>query len=439
MQHCIFKLFSAPHVQYLTEDRVKDIIEKCKEIGSWSQLIRVIGAVFNNPDSLSHSFLKNVDKSPKEVERSTETEKEIDTEEEEKEKETESVQDKAIRAVFIQRSESDEVNNQLTLDLDSLRRTYAALMEIPDHPFQGALINALLSLSRTVEMDLKYRQAWEKDSNYINIFIIVLEIPLLHSPEFIENAFPVFCRALGHVCVAGQAKLARIWSAFGTDRLRSLLQSLQQLITVKVINGEGRWGQTYQINDDEGIAGATKVMKILYYASIFGGDYDPPEVLADEKMIDASVSESMHELLQGAVGFEPKEPQEQKEDPLAKDLGVCALNCRKPLVSYEEFINEPLNDNIDISTDYAYYRTDRVESNGKFSFIPNSFILTTASKYTSMYFDNRIRMLNERRTSLLQTIVHGGPAMPYLRVRVRRDHIIDDSLVAVSITQIPIK
>ncbi|XP_041359668.1 ubiquitin-protein ligase E3A-like [Gigantopelta aegis] len=417
-------------IQFLTEDKVKDIIVKCNEEGSWSQLIRVIGAVFNNPESLSRSFLKTVDKSSKEVIRSTETEKEIDTEEEDQTKTRRPLQGRAISAVIIQNSDSGstsscEINDQLTIDLDSLRRTYSALMDIPDHPFQGALINALLSLSRTVEIDLKYRQAWERDSNYINIFIIVLEIPLLHSPEFIESAFPVFCRALGHVCIAGQAKLARIWSKFGMDRLRSLLQSLQQLITVKVINGEGRWGQTYQPNDDEGIAGATKVMKIVYYASIYGGEYDPPEVLADEKLIDASVSESMHELLQGAVGFEPKEPQEQKEDPLAKALGVCALNCRKPLVPYEEFINEPLNDNIDISTDYAHYRTD-----GKFSFIPNSFILMTASKYTSMYFDNRIRMLNERRTSLLQTIVHGGPAMPYLRVRVRRDHIIDDALVA---------
>lgn len=180
-------------------------------------------------------------------------------------------------------------------------------------------------------------------------------------------------------------------------------------------------------SDDPAITGATRVLKILFYANILGGKLDSPILVAEEKRMNEC--ESLQELMQGAFGHDPKESTPPKEDPLAKELGVEMLNCREPLIPYEDFVNEPLNDNLDIGVDYTNYR---LESENKFSFVPYCFILTTASKHTSMYYDNRIRMLHERRTAFVQTLVHGGPPNPFLRVRIRRDHIIDDALVNVS-------
>ena len=52
----------------------------------------------------------------------------------------------------------------------------------------------------------------------------------------------------------------------------------------------------------------------------------------------------------------------------------------------------------------------------------------------AMYYDNRIRMISERRSAIISSIIHGGgQPMPYLRLRVRRDHLIDDALVGVSV------
>ena len=93
-------------------------------------------------------------------------------------------------------------------------------------------------------------------------------------------------------------------------------------------------------------------------------------------------------------------------------------------------MNELLNEYLDVETDYKY--KDDTDDN-KISFMNHSYILTTASKFTLMYFDNRVRMFNERRSSIYQTIVHGLPPIPFLRLQVRRDHLIDDALVAVSI------
>lgn len=64
-----------------------------------------------------------------------------------------------------------------------------------------------------------------------------------------------------------------------------------------------------------------------------------------------------------------------------------------------------------------------------------SFILTPATKTLGLYFDNRIRMYSERRISLIQSVA-GQLSNPYLRLRVRRDHIIDDALVEVNVIYI---
>lgn len=69
-------------------------------------------------------------------------------------------------------------------------------------------------------------------------------------------------------------------------------------------------------------------------------------------------------------------------------------------------------------------------SGGKFSFMWYSFILTPATKTLGLYYDNRIRMYSERRMSIYHSMA-GQPVNPFLRLKVRRDHIIDDALVEV--------
>lgn len=409
-----------------------ELIKLGRETGNWSHLIRIIGQVFSVPDSLIHSFrtvphtLKPSDMDPDKDNDETETEPMLVDKSPVQES-----KDNQLLAPAVMEEKGLELSSSqpsLTVDMESLRRSYEALISLPDQPFQAALINALIALARTVEMDFKYNRLLEKDSNYLNIFVIVMEYPNLHSPEYLEAAFPAFCKALGHMSLTGQAHLARVWANFGACRLTEMLHALQQLITVRIINNDGRWGRSFQLNDDDGIVGASVVMKLVYYASLCGGEQDSPELLHEEQLLNET--DLINEAFQGAMGFEPKEQSQPKDDPLGKELKINPIDVRKPLIPHEEFINESLNEHIDISTDYAYYQS---EQENKFSFIRHNFVLTTASKHMSMYFDNRIRMLRERRTSLLQTIMHGGPPMPYLRIRVRRDHVVDDALVNVSI------
>ena len=462
---------------YLSEEKVAELIKSCKEENSWSKLIRVLGSTFNNADSLIMSFRKsekNVEKSEdKNIKKKNEDnsatsigDETADIGSEMKSKDSSTSQEVCSTPVQescsvpvqetcsppiqesstpiqeisppVQESSSPAQESaasasvidesvDLSVDLGAVRRTYDLLMDIPELPYQGALVNALTSLSKSVEMELRYRRPIDQNPHYLNIFVIVMELPLLDTPEFIETAFPAFCKALGHLPLHAQARLARIWSGFGEERLHEMLMSLHQLITVRIAQHEGRWGRGFYINDDDGIAGATKVMRILYYASILGGKRDSDEMLAEEKAQNET-EENLQDMLQGAVGHEFKEAQKPKFDVLAQVLNISPMDCRKPLVEYDDFVNELLNEYVDIETDYKY----KIENDVKFSFMNHSFILNTASKHTCMYYDNRVRMFNERRTSILQTFMHGLPPIPYLRLRVRRGHLIDDALVSVS-------
>ena len=317
-------------------------------------------------------------------------------------------------------------DNELTLDLEAVRRAYSELFALHHTPWQEALINALLYLATEIEFAIRYSSPYEKDPNYLNVFMILLEIPTLFHPEYIDSATPKLLKCIGMLPVSAQAKLAKVWSQMSETWIRDLLHGLQQLITVKCITTE--WSRSYVVNDNQEITAAVRVMKILYYANMLAGKFDPLELIEAEKAFMDEVEESLNQLHHAAMGRD-KERNTPKVDPLGKELGITVFSCRKPLVDFEDFVNEPLSDVIEMDKDYTYYRG---ESPDRFTFMHHSFILTTAVKNMGLYFDNRIRMIEERRSSVMQSVILGAMPVPYLKLRIKRDRIIDDALVNVS-------
>ncbi|UYV60364.1 UBE3A [Cordylochernes scorpioides] len=398
---------------YLTEQSLKEIIDKCTTEGSYSRLIRTIGYIFSREESLKMSFLKQKsDTMTKEDIRSMEVDEDKD----------EDSQDVSIdkEPDLPKESGSPFLYDEISIDIDAVRRSFRALFSIPGHPFQQALINALIILSKNLEIDLKYHKAEEPSPKFLNTFAIVMEIPMLECPEYLEAALPAFCRAAALLPCEAQNKLARFWSTAGPARLKEMVDTLHHLITLRVVSE--RFTREYCVNDEDTIVSATKLMKVLYYANIYGGEMDREEVIFEEtEQNDAE--DTLQDLLQGS-----KEPKQNKEDPLAQSLNVKVINCRKPIIPFEDFCNEPLSDHIEMDKDFACYKAYKAES-GRFSFMNYSFILTPAVKALGLYYDNRIRMFSERRFSVLQSLIQGAPPNPYLKLKVRRDHLIDDALV----------
>ena len=46
-------------LEYLTEQRLTDVIESCRQSGVWAKLVHVIGSVFIDPEALMYSFISS--------------------------------------------------------------------------------------------------------------------------------------------------------------------------------------------------------------------------------------------------------------------------------------------------------------------------------------------------------------------------------------------
>ncbi|XP_040896723.1 ubiquitin-protein ligase E3A isoform X2 [Toxotes jaculatrix] len=400
-------------VHYLTENTVCMILSFCEEEGDYSALIRVIGRVFSNAEALVKSFRKDEPKAAENLDSFTPTD--VDKHEKQSEQPLEKMGASSAAALP---DESPTFGPcEVSVDIDAVRRVYDRLLTIDQ--VEAALVNALVYLTPNIELDLEYLDVYETNPDYLNIFIIVMENSNLHSPEYLEVVLPQFCKAMSKLPVTALARLSKLWSMYDLPHIRRMMETFQQLITFTVISNE--YDAENLVNDDETVVAATQCLKVVFYASILGGDVDVEHNEEDE---DDSESDelTLHELL-GEERLYKKGP---RIDPLEKELGVRPVDSIRPLIPFEDFVNESLNDVVEMDKDFTFFK---VNAETKFSFQSCPFILSVITKNQGLYYDNRIRMYSERRLTALYSMVQGQQPNPYLKLKVRRDHIIDDALV----------
>ncbi|TNN32105.1 Ubiquitin-protein ligase E3A [Liparis tanakae] len=415
-------------VNYLTEDKVYEILDICGEKEDYSPLIRVLGRVFSSAEGLVQSFRRSKPHTKEEL-KSLQG-KDEDKDEDEKEaaacsamEEEDSPPSSSSSRLGEGSSGDAEVQklgpDEVSVDIEAVRRVYERLLS--NEKIEAAFLNALVYLSPNVECDLTYHNVYSRDLNYLNLFVIVMENSNLHSPEYLEIALPQFCKAMSKLPLSALAKLARLWSHYGAEQLRRMVETFQQLVTYKVISNE--FSSRNLVNDDDAVVAASRCLKIVYYANVLGGELDTEH---NEDEDEEPVPESSELTLQELLGEERRNKKGPRVDPLETELGIRTNDCRRPLIAFQEFVNEPLNEVLEMDKDYTFFK---VETENKFSFMTCPFILNAVTKNLGLYYDNRIRMYSERRITVLYSLVQGQQLNPYLRLKVRRDHIIDDALV----------
>ncbi|XP_045543957.1 ubiquitin-protein ligase E3A isoform X5 [Salmo salar] len=411
-------------VHYLTEEKVYEILSICEGKKDYSPLIRVIGRIFSSADALVQSFRKDKEQHPNTKEqRKTHQAKDEDKDEDDKERTTAMEQEsEESEASASMEGATGSTENRLgpvevSVDIEAVRRVYDRLLS--NEKIESAFLNALVYLTPNVELDLTYLDVYDTNPDYLNIFIIVMENSSLHSPEYLEMAMPLFCKCMSKLPLPALAKLTRLWSQYSVEHIRRMMETFQQLITYTVISNE--YDSDSLVNDDECVVAAAKCLKLVFYANVLGGDLDTGHNEEEEP-----ASESSELTLQELLGEERSNKKGPRVDPLEKELGVRTLDCRRPLIPFEEFVNEPLNDVLEMDKDFTFFKVD---SESKFSFQSCPFVLNACTKSLGLYYDNRISMYSERRITALYSLVQGQQLNPYLRLKVRRDHIIDDALV----------
>jgi len=424
-------------VMFLDEEKLDDLISECQQSGNFSTLKQTLWDVFSSPESLGQSWLvtpassstssshssssacdnlQNMKKMTKEEVRALEGEKDVDSCEISEEK-TETKE-----------KTKQNASSVCTVNIDALRRSYEKLFNLDNSIFESGLVNALMMLCSNLEMDLKVKPNVAEDVNFLNLYEIVLELPVIGYEAYLENVLPIVCRGISLLPVDSQASLVRYFSSQTITSLKSMLENLQQILSLRVYTGT--FTRDHLMNDDETVSSVVSVIRILYYASLLGGaggtdthtEWDTSEL----PIMDADNFSS--------IEISGNASRKRYHDPLSEALKLSPLDVRVPVIPIEEFYNEPLNETIEMDKDFTYWKMNDPFSSSssdkpKFSFMSHPFILNPATKSQALYYDNRIMMYRERRMTLLQVMAGGLDINPYLKLQIRRDHIIADALV----------
>jgi len=414
-------------MQTLDEEKLDQIIKECEDSDNYSTLKQTLWDVFSNQDSLANSWSldSQTKKSLQSKTKSTPgpsvarklTKEEVRTLEGETEKDIDSAQDKD--------ETTEETPIRCTVDLESLRRSYERLYSLDNKIFESGLVNALVMLCSNLEMDLKCKPNIAKDSSLLNVYQMIFEVPALGSEACLENVVPVLCRGVALLPLSSQVVLCRLWSEYSAAKLKSLLENLQQILSLKVYTGA--FTRERVINEDETITSVTAVIRIVFYASLLGGTRE------DSDSWDTTDPDPEDPETDSFAGVEiiPNSLRERYHDPLGRELSLSPLDVRNPSIALEEFYNEPLNETIEMDKDFSFWKINGempFYEKAKFSFMAHPYILNPATKTLALYYDNRIRMYSERRMNLLETMLGAGDASPFLKLRVRRDRIILDAI-----------
>uniref|UniRef100_UPI00358ED655 ubiquitin-protein ligase E3A-like isoform X2 n=1 Tax=Myxine glutinosa TaxID=7769 RepID=UPI00358ED655 len=428
----------------LTEEQLEGIVHTCRETGDLAPLVRIVGRVFSCADALALSFCHNATPSKEELKGRQARDEDKDEDEKEEDggdgepmdaettmmttasemvdtthaRHSPTVSPSAPSLPTPQSPDAEEIS----IDIEAVRRSYRLLQEYDG--VETALLNALLCLSTNVECELAYHNVYARSPHYLNIFVIVMENPSLHSPEYLDAALPTFCKAMSRLPTLAQARLVRLWAKNDANELRRMVETFQQLITCRVITQD--FGSQRLVNEDDAVVAATKCLKIVYYASLLGGEVDSNPRDEDDSEEDENDGEPTDSTFRELLGAVPRGKRVMPFEPLAVEVGVQPIDCLHPLVPHEDFVNEPLNDVLEMDKDFTFFR---VEQEKRFSFMTCPFILSPVTKSLGLYYDNRIRMYSERRITVFHSLVQGQHLHPYLRLKVRRDHVIDDALV----------
>jgi hypothetical protein len=240
----------------------------------------------------------------------------------------------------------------------------------------AALMNATDSLLRTLQVAQLSQPSFISDGASLRQFVALLLNPLLLEPQYHRPILLPLLSLAAALPPPCVELLESWWSMLPAKLLLHMVSVCQQFLTVRLC--------TTQRIDDAVIA-ATRVLGQLYAAN---------------------------------------------------ELAIEAGRRRGPsdVLSYKSFYNDAVNQEVNLKDDYRRWKSQR----GEFSFCEHAFVLEPASKSRVLMYDATAQMTHEFEGAILRSLFVGATS-PYLVVKVRRSHLINDTLLQMSMRKEDLK
>uniref|UniRef100_A0A914ULP6 HECT-type E3 ubiquitin transferase n=1 Tax=Plectus sambesii TaxID=2011161 RepID=A0A914ULP6_9BILA len=366
----------------ICEARVIDFLSVCESTQDWTPLRRWLGRVMGDMDALLRSF-----------------------------------------------SRADG-----SADLEKARSCFSVLLS-GEHAsnYLPTVISAVERLCSNVESELRYQHLYARNAAVVDVTLIVMELPIMQEMEFLNSALGPFARMIVNLPAAGKIRLVRVWSSLGSEWLLHRVQTIQQAITLRLLDkaesSGARWSLR-RLSEVDALPATLGLLSLLHRAALLGGEKNRPFVLRfNDAPIDSDAAPTSQRADVQPTVSTLDEATNISDDELTS---LCPWDVRQPLVAYEEFQNDTLCEYLSIEEDFIAYKNRNRHpdlADDTPSVMPeHAFIVTPTVKLQFLFFENRIRMQSERRQALVEAFGLGFEPDPYLRLRVNRAEVIKDAL-----------
>jgi hypothetical protein len=99
------------------------------------------------------------------------------------------------------------------------------------------------------------------------------------------------------------------------------------------------------------------------------------------------------------------------------------VNEKQGYLPYTEFYNDLLNEQLDLQEDFVHWKREE-----GFSYCNYSFILDPRTKSRVLHIESAVQQHRERMEAMNSLFTKGVVSSPALVLRVRREHLIEDTL-----------
>ncbi|EDV19966.1 uncharacterized protein TRIADDRAFT_32725 [Trichoplax adhaerens] len=262
----------------------------------------------------------------------------------------------------------------------------------------------------------------------MSIIIIVYENPQLQSPEYFENVLPRLCQLVRSLSLPAKAELVRFWAKFNESQMLQLVISLQQYLTCTVVNILACSDTDILTSIDISLSNILYNLDMLYLANCLGGitrqsNLAHSEIVTNQASTTANAdarSDQVGVFMRTVGGLRRK--QDIRHHELQRLLNIDPAICRRPIVTFSAFYNEALSDAIDPRYDYRRFTVNDI------CLLDFPCVIMPFNKTQYLSLDCRLRQNDEIGAAIILSLLNRDVPNPFLIIRVRRDHLIEDAL-----------
>jgi hypothetical protein len=303
------------------------------------------------------------------------------------------------------------------LDLLAVERFFTAVRQMPrpSDVLDGAvsrLIDAVGVEGRLV-----------KSPAIARVFAILMAQP---DAQREGAALSKVCSAARRLSDAARDALRVAWSAEAATVLQQRLQLLRNTLALDAAATQ------QSLHQHAAARGATTLMRVLYEINsarqqqALAAVALPPDPFASARAPPATAAATA-----AASSDDASTSDVHRFDDSAVASVPAPAADKAPFAEFGDFQVELVGEKIDLVQDYSLWRDGSSGGGDGFSFIGHSFVLDTALKAKVLHVQSIVAQREQQTNAMREALMSGQRRFsPYLGIRVRRDHIVEDSLDA---------